>query len=238
MPPRPVPAPSILGLQRVGFLAGMSDAYLETLAGQCTWRRFKAGQQVISKDSNDRDVYIVIAGSVRVTAFSASGRQVTYNDIGAGNWFGDFAAIDGLSRSADVVAHEDTLTASIPPAVFRRVLAEHAPACEAVMLRLVRSVRDLTERLFDLSTLGLQNRVHAEILRLARAAGVERNRAVIAPSPKHVDIANRISANREQVTRELSALRRRGLIESTRDALLVPDVARLQNLVSDVRPRD
>ena len=33
------------------------------------------------------------------------------------------------------------------------------------------SVRDLTERVFEFSTLGVQNRVHAELLRLAKQAG-------------------------------------------------------------------
>ena len=47
--------------------------------------------------------------------------------MGKGEWFGDFAAIDGLSRSADVVAIEDTLLASLSPALFRQLLREHLP---------------------------------------------------------------------------------------------------------------
>jgi len=105
-------------------------------------------------------------------------------DIGAGDWFGDLAAIDGRSRSADVDALEDSLLASLRPVQFRDLLQAHRVVCDRVLDRLVALVRDLTDRVFDFSTLGVQNRVHAELLRLAKEAGVERNVAKIVPAPK------------------------------------------------------
>jgi CRP-like cAMP-binding protein len=92
----------------------------------------------------------------------------------------------------------------------------------------------LSDRLFELSTLGVQNRVHAEILRLAREAGVEGNAARIEPAPRHVDIAAWVSTNREQVTKELSEMGRQGLVAKSGQALIVPDVARLERMVAAV----
>ena len=227
--------PSILGLKRVRLLEGVPAPALEQLAQQCRWRRVPAEQNVITRAALDQDVYLIIAGRVRVTSFSASGRQVTFRDIPAGNCFGDFAAIDGLSRSADVVALEDTLVASMSPAVLRALLHEHPAVCDRMLHRLVALVRELTERVFDLSTLGVQNRVHAEILRLAREAGVEANSARIDPAPKHAEIANQVSTYREQVTRELSAMAKQGLVQRAGHALVIPDVARLEKMVAEVR---
>ena len=208
---------------------------LEELAKQCRWRHFHSEQRIISREAPDQDVYLIVSGQVRVIAFSAAGRQVTYRDIPAGDWFGDFAAIDGLSRSADVVALDDTLLASMNPAVFRRLLHEHPAVCDRMLHRLVTSVRELTERVFDFSTLGVQNRVHAELLRLARQAGVAGNMARIDPAPRHSDIAGQISTYREQVTRELSAMAKHGLIQRSGHALVIPDVARLEKIVAEVR---
>jgi CRP-like cAMP-binding protein len=227
--------PSVLGLKSVGLLEGVPSSALEELARQCRWRRCAAGQRVISREAADNDVYLIVSGLVRVTAFSATGREVTFRDMHAGEWFGDFAAIDGLSRSADVVAVEDTLVASMSPALFRRLLREHAAVCDRMLRRLVNSVRELTERVFEFSTLGVQNRVHAEVLRLARQAGVEGNRARIDPAPKHTDIASQISTYREQVTRELSAMAKQGLIQRAGGALVIPNVERLERIVSEVR---
>jgi CRP/FNR family cyclic AMP-dependent transcriptional regulator len=81
----------------------------------------------------------------------------------------------------------------------------------------------------------VQNRIHAEILRLAREAGVERNRARLDPGPKHADIASQVSTYREQVTRELSALAKAGILEKQGAALVVRDVARLEKMVEELR---
>jgi CRP-like cAMP-binding protein len=227
--------PSALGLKNVHLLEGLPLAKLEELARLCRWRRYLADEQIISRDAADNDVYLIVAGRIRVTAFSASGREVVFGDMRAGQWFGDFSAIDGLSRSADVVAVEETLVASMTPAVFRRVLRENVEVCDRVLRRLVNSVRELTDRVYDFSTLGVQNRVHAELLRLARHAGIADNTACIDPAPKHSEIAGQISTYREQVTRELSALAKQGLVRRVGAALIVTDVARLERIVTEVR---
>lgn len=217
------------------LLEGVPASALEQLAQQCRWRRFPVAQRVISRDAQDQDVYLIVSGRVRITSFSAAGRQVTYRDIPAGDWFGDFAAIDGLSRSADVVALEDTLAASMSPAVFRDLLHVHPAVCDRMLYRLVTLVRELTERVFDLSTLGVQNRVHAELLRLARLAGVKANVARIDPAPRHTEIASQVSTYREQVTRELSAMAKQGLVERDGHVLVIPDFDRLEKIVAAVR---
>jgi len=218
-------------LRRIRLLEGLAPERLEALARDCAWRNFDAGQRIISRHAKDRDVYFLVSGRVRVTTYSAAGRQVTFQDVGAGEIFGEVAAIDEMPRSADVVALEPALIASMSPAVFRRLLRDEPALCERLLKRLAGLVRRLSERVIDLSTLGVQNRIHAELLRLARDAGVAANSARIDPAPKHADIASQVSTYREQVTRELSTLARRGLLAKDGTALVVRDVARLEKLV-------
>jgi CRP/FNR family transcriptional regulator, cyclic AMP receptor protein len=217
------------------MLEGLAPSVLEELARQCAWRRYAVHATIISREAVDNDVYFIISGQVRVTAFSAAGREVMFRDIHEGEWFGDFAAIDGRARSADVVACEDTLAATLKPPLFWKLLDEHASVRHCILTRTVRMVRELTERIYDFSTLGVQNRVHAELLRLAREAGIENNVATIDPAPKHTDLAGQISTYREQVTRELSAMAKQGLIERAGRALIVTDAARLEQIVLEVR---
>jgi CRP-like cAMP-binding protein len=227
--------PSSLGLRSVELLQGLAPEKLEAVARQCVWRNYEAGKRIISRKAGDRDVYLLVAGRVRITTYSQGGRQVTFRDIAAGELFGEVAALDEQPRSADVIALEPALLASLTPAAFRRLLAEEPVLGHRVMTRLACLVRSLSERVIDLSTLGVQNRIHAEILRLAREAGVARNRARLDPGPKHADIASQVSTYREQVTRELSALARAGILEKDAAALVVCDVARLEKMVEEVR---
>ena len=227
--------PSSLGLRNVALLAGLPAERLDALARECAWRTCAPEQQIISREADDRDLYLIVSGRVRVTTYSAGGRQVTFRDIGAGDYFGEVAAIDGEPRSADVVALESTLVASMPAAVFWRLLREEPAVAERMLLRLAHLMRGLSERVIDLSTLGVQNRIHAELLRLAREAGATGNSARIDPAPKHTEIASRVSTYREQVTRELSALARAGILVKDRGALVVRDIKGLERMVEDVR---
>lgn len=96
-------------------------------------------------------------------------------------------------------------------------------------------MRSLTERVVDYGTLAVQNRIQAELVRMAREAGVDGNRSVISPTPRHAEVANRVATNREAVARELNRLAREGVVERRRNALAVLDVARLVGMVDQVR---
>ncbi len=227
--------PSAIGLRRIALLEGLPDERLQTLAARCTWKRYEPEQRIISWNAQDSDLHMVVAGKVRITIYSAAGRQVTFNDEVSGGAFGFLSAIDGKPRSADAVALDSVLIASISREVFKEIVQEEPLVRERLLIRLTGLIRQLSDRVIDLSTLGVQNRVHAEVLRLAREAGVVGNRARIEPAPKHADIASRVSTYREQVTRELSALTRFGVLQKDAGALVVKDVGRLEQMVKEVR---
>lgn len=227
--------PSSLGLRGIALLEGLAAERLEALARECAWRNYAADQRVISREAADRDLYLIVSGRVRVTTYSAAGRQVTFRDFGAGEHLGEVAAIDGLPRSADAVALESSLLASMPAATFRRLLREEPAVAERLLRDFAGLVRRLSERVIDLSTLGVHQRLHAELLRLARAAGVAGNSARLEPAPKHAALAGQVSTYREQVTRELSALVKAGVLGKDGRALVVRDVRRLEKMVEEVK---
>ena len=103
------------------------------------------------------------------------------------------------------------------------------------MERLASMVRHSTERIMDLSTLAANNRVQAELLREARTNMKGENQAEISPIPVHGDIASRVSTTRETVARVLGDLARQGVVERTKDTLIIRDVAQLARMVEDGR---
>jgi TolB-like protein/Tfp pilus assembly protein PilF len=74
------------------------------------------------------------------------------------------------------------------------------------------------------------DRVLGELVRMAYAAGIVGNTARIERAPHHREIADRVGTGRSEVTRELSRLARRGLLERQRRALVLRDVAALERL--------
>ncbi len=105
--------PSALGLRRVALLEGLPDERLQTLATRCTWKRYEPEQRIVSWNAQDSDLHLIVSGTVRITIYSAAGRQVTFNDEVSGGALGYLSAIDGEPRSTDAVALDSVLIASI-----------------------------------------------------------------------------------------------------------------------------
>src|SRR5918999_628542 len=192
---------ALLGLQKVDLFKGLDSYSLREIAGQCKWTRCKRNEYVIRREGTDRDVYFVIAGAVRIAAAAGRGRRIIFRDVGAGEVFGEHSAVDGRARFTDVLALRESLLASMSPEVFRAILANHASVRERLLRRLTGSVRELADRLLGLGAQPVQQRIWAELLRLAHLAGMEANVARIEPAPTHKDIASRVGTTREQVSR-------------------------------------
>ena len=221
-------------LSGIEIFANLPPDDLDRVGRRCRWRRYRTDQQILGHLDRTADVYFIVGGKVRATAFALSGKEVQYRDIGAGEIFGEYAAIDNQPRAAAVMALEDSLVASLPAKTFQDVLHDYPEVATAALKLLVRQLRTLTERVFEFSALGAKNRLHAELLRLAREHMRDDNSAAISPIPTHTEIGQRITSHREAVTRELSAMARTGLVTREGSVLVVPDVARLERLVKEV----
>ena len=222
-------------LDHVPLLAPLAPAERAALARQCKWRRFEEGEQIVDRLGDTHDLCFVAEGRARVVNHSMSGREISFDDVEPGGFFGEMSAIDGAPRSATVIALTPTVVAFLSPKRFEELMLSTPRVAIAVMKRLVSMVRSSTERIMDLSTLGANNRIHAELLRLARPDAKGANTAVISPIPVHSDIAARVSTTRETVARVLGDLARDGVVERGDSALLIRDLKALRRLVEEVR---
>ena len=151
--------------------------------------------------------------------------------LGPGQFFGELAALDNRPRSANVVALENTTVATLTHETFREHLMQHPEVALRIMVQMARVIRASTERIMDLSTLGANNRVHAELLRLAKPGIRDDQTAVIRTIPIHGDIASRVSTTRETVARVFGDLYRNDLVKREVDCLIILDVERLTDMV-------
>ena len=230
---RTVAPDSTRSLAGIELLAALAPAQLQTVERRCAWRKWQPGEQIIDRETLGNDVYFVVRGKARVVDYSTSGnREVIFDELADGTYFGELAAIDGEPRSANIVAVDETVTASLPADDFISLLFENRDIGLSLMRRLSEMVRNSTVRIMDLSTLGAHNRIYAELLRLARTGGgAKPNTAVIHPVPVHSDIAARVSTTRETVARVLSELSHRDLVHREGDSLCIRDLSLLTNMV-------
>jgi CRP-like cAMP-binding protein len=228
------PAASAETLYGVDAFRVLTVPQRQALAKLCHIRCYKTGQHIVSYHDRSREVYFVISGQLQAITFSVTGKQVTFQDIGAGAMFGELSAIDGQPRSAFVIALSDSMICSMAHDDFWHVLKNYPEVSAITLHRLTGMIRHLCERIFQISTLPVKNRIHAELLRLAVQHMVSNNRAIISPAPTHADIANHIGTHREAVSREINDLRKKGLIGDQNNPLIVTDVNQLRKMVEQV----
>ena len=219
----------------ISLLSDLPAKALGEISKRCSWRKFVTGEQILDRQSDSCDLYFIVDGRARVVNYSLSGREVTFDDREGGAYFGELAALDGEPRSANVVALEETLVAILSQDGFLQMLMTYPQVTVRILKNLAKIVRISTDRIMDLSTLGANNRVHAELLRLATPNVDDNNIARISPIPIHGDIASRVSTTRETVARVFSDLTRERILQRDRDALLILDVERLTDIVQEVR---
>jgi CRP-like cAMP-binding protein len=221
-------------LEQIEIFRDLPQAEHERLAKRFRWTQYGAGEQIISHLDRSTDVFLVLQGEVRVVIYSLAGREVMFRDVKVGHYFGDLAAIDGLPRSASIFALSDSVIASMSADIFWEILRDYPETMARLIKDLAGLIRALTERVFEFSALAVNNRIHAELLRLACDHMTAENIATIQPAPTHAEIASRISTHREAVTRELSRLSSTGIVARRSGALVVEDVERLNRLMQDV----
>ncbi|RED51068.1 Crp/Fnr family transcriptional regulator [Aestuariispira insulae] len=222
-------------LRNIKMFKDVPEETLAIMEERCGWKTYAPHEQIIDRQSDSRDVYFITRGRARVVNYSASGREISFDDIGDGAVFGELAAIDGEPRSANVVALTQTTVATLSPKAFHEVLEECPSVAMSLMQRLAHIIRISVDRIMDLSTLGAHNRVYAELLRLARDRRIDNNQAEITPVPIHSDIASRVSTTRETVARVFGELTKKGLVERKGNTLVVTDMDRLQEMVEEFR---
>jgi CRP/FNR family transcriptional regulator, cyclic AMP receptor protein len=220
-------------LKRFALFEGLSISELQALEKHWRFRHYERNTTIVDYQDNKTDVFFIVNGHVRVTIFSKAGHEVSFRDLNAGELFGELAAIDGKPRAANVVALTDCVLASMSESALWDTLHRHQSMADAMLRLLVSNVRALTERVFELSTLTVRNRIHAELLRLARQSDKGARPLTIAPMLTHAELASRLSTHREAVTRELSQLARLGLIERSGNDLVIPDIEALERLVAN-----
>lgn len=222
-------------LKRVPLLASLSGTSLDRVARDCRWQQFEAGEQLVDYQESSTEVFFLIEGKLRVIVYSVDGKAVLFTDLKPGAMVGEIAAIDRAGRSAGVEAIEPSTVASLTADQFEALLLREPQLALATLRHVAAELRRLSERVVEFSTLMVQNRIQAELLRLAAEAGQQESQALLAPTPSLSEIADRVSTHREAVSRELSRLASIGLLRREGSNLRIMDVARLTRLVREAK---
>ncbi|WP_162844987.1 Crp/Fnr family transcriptional regulator [Pontivivens insulae] len=227
--------PQIAQLRAFKLFADVPTDRLERFAASCETLTVPRGSMVLEHEDEGEDMFLVHSGRMNAILLSGKGREVALGEISTNQYFGELNALDGGTRSASIYARTEARLTRVPGAAFRELLADQPDMSLKLLKDLAARVRDLTQRSFELTALKLADRLCLFLLRMAVEADVMRDGGVVMGVPTHAEIGARVGANREAVSREMSALSSAGLIETHRQRVVIRDADGLMTIADRIK---
>ncbi|MGH8704762.1 MAG: Crp/Fnr family transcriptional regulator [Burkholderiales bacterium] len=180
----------------------LSPQELRELSAHAVLRTFPKSTVIVSEGDPADSLYIIASGRVKVYVADAEGKEVVFQTQGPGEYFGEMMLDEG-PRSASIMTLEKSSFLVVPKSDLREFLLKNPQFAVRLIEKLIGRVRTLTASVKSLALMDVYGRVARLLLELAeqREEGL-----VIDERLTQQDIASRVGASREMVSRILKDL--------------------------------
>jgi CRP-like cAMP-binding protein len=181
-----------------------------------TQLQYKKGESIIRAGDEPRGIYYITSGFVKAYAITKYGEENNlivrqHDDIFPLIW-----AFTGLHRDITYEALSDTTLWRAARSDFLQFLKKNEHAVPVILDMSIEAYRLHSERVMTLEYRTVRERLASFLLTHVERFGStgEKGPSLSAPIRRH-DIAASINASRESISRELSALAKKGYIDLT-----------------------
>ena len=183
-------------------LAPLPQDAVHRLAASAVTRRFPKNAVLINEGDQGESLFIVLSGRLKVYASNEAGKEVVIDFHGPGECVGEMS-LDGAPRSASVATTEPTTCAIVSRAQFREFVRDHPDFAFYLIEKLIQRARRATENMKSLALFDVYGRLLRLLGELARDEG---GRLVVSETLTQREIAERVGASRDMISRLLKDL--------------------------------
>lgn len=214
-------------LERIPLLEGVPADVLDRVAGYSKIRFFERGQWILEKGDSGEHLLFLLTGQLQVVDLTADGKEIGLNFLKPGDYFGELSVIDGLPRTASVVATANSEVSFLPRLQAMELIYSQPAVAERIMKRLAGSIRKASDYRSILAIPNAQQRVIALLIQMTSTApgGMK----VVDKLPTRQEMAIMINTSRETVSRVMQMLLKRKIVEKDMRRLIVRDPEALQD---------
>src|SRR5262249_43242556 len=199
-------------------LPGLSKPLAEALflSGQVC--QLKASEVLFAAGDAGDGCYRLAHGLLKVMVMSPAGEPRIIAVLGPGSIVGELAMIDGLPRSATIIALRDSVLRFVSHDAFAQRVKARPETYQALLAILTSRLRQADESLAAATFLSVKARVARALLQLAQHLGkqTESGHVVLREKISQADLAAMAGVARENVSRAVSELRQRKLVTGSR----------------------
>lgn len=211
-------------LQLVPIFSDLPEEVIEQVLLVGNKKTYAKESVILVEEEVGTALFVIIKGKVKVSRSSTDGREVILSILSDSDFFGEMSILDGLNRSATVVALEDTELFIIQRKEFLDLLNKHPEITIALLSELTQRLRNADMKIKALSLKDAEGKVATVILQLADDVGKIKHGIVeIEKLPLQQDLANMAGTSRETISRTLHSFAKKGLVELDGSKLKILD---------------
>jgi CRP/FNR family transcriptional regulator len=228
-PPRP---DKIWYLRQTRLFDRLSEVDLRRLAQVSEMHEYPRGQVILSPAHDPDRIYFVKTGRVKMSAYSADGKEQILALLDPGDLFGELAHTEppGAVR---VEAFSHSIVCTLHRASFEDVIKKTPEVALQVIRVLARRLRGAEKEIEDLALRDVPGRVASLLLRMGEEYGERHDRGIrLAFRLTHQNLAHMVGSTRETVTTIMSRFRDDGLIAVDHRTVIILDRERLSAVAS------
>lgn len=211
---------------------GLADSASREILVAAVPRMLKARQVLASAGDPATTFYLVVVGHLKLSKIAPDGREVIARFIGPGDPYAGIVLMGHPTYPVAATAVEPARVLGWPKAVITDLAGRHPQLRTNILQEITRHMTDALDRVTELSTERVSQRLARTLLRLAEHDGHTRGRSVeIAHPITRQELADLSGTTLFTVSRLLSRWEERGLIESTRGHVTLQRLPEIEALV-------
>ena len=220
-------------LKYVPIFSDLDEKTLEQISKLGIRKPFKKEAVILFEHETGSALFVIIEGKVKVSRVSDDGKEVILTILGDSDFFGEMAILDGLARSANVTAMEDSEIFLIQRNDFLDLLHSHPEVSVALLQELTQRLRSADMKIKSLSLKDAEGKVATVILQLADDVGkIKQGTVEIEKLPFQHDLANMAGTSRETISRTLHSFAKKGFVELEGSKLRIINYEKFKELFS------
>jgi CRP/FNR family transcriptional regulator/CRP/FNR family cyclic AMP-dependent transcriptional regulator len=209
-------------LSSVPTFAGVSPETMQFLASHLRRRAFRRGETIVRQGEPAGALYVITAGTVKVTHITDEGDESVLGLVGRGGSIGEVTVFDGSPRSATVTAAEPVEVLALARDDLLAAIRADPDLAIALIATLASRLRAADARLEDAYFADLTTRLARRLLQIAEQHGRPSDTGIEVPLPlTQTELAAMLGAARSRVNGALGTLQDEGIIRLGRRSLVV-----------------
>ena len=190
--------------RQVSIFSDLTEEEIQALSSATKRRTFRSGEVIFHRDDPGQVLYMIKEGKVKICIISPDGQEVSLAVLGKGEYFGEFALLDGLPRSTDAIALERVECYTLQRSDFLNAIQKNPKIAILVLEALSKRLRATDDMVEDLIFLDVYGRVAKKLLELADTHGVKTEEGIIIDVRlTQQELASMVGASRESVNKVL-----------------------------------